>query len=83
MGGKTGFDPQYYEDKNTYVEDAAKCFTAHRRQIPCIDWHSDKKRIGNPTKLGWEAGPKVYLCDFCVVRSSVDTEKRHQAGEYE
>lgn len=82
IGGRTGFDPQYYEDKNTYVEDAVKCFDAHRRTIPCIDWHSDKKRIGNPTKLGWESGPKVYLCDFCPVRSTVDTSKRAKRGLY-
>jgi hypothetical protein len=48
--GTTGFTPSYYDVKNTLQEDASKCFTAHRRAVPCIDWHDSSKRIGAGTK---------------------------------
>lgn len=68
----TGLAPEYYASKNTFVEDANKCFIQHHRSIPCIDWHADRKRIGNPTKEGWREGRvKVYLCDFCPAASKV------------
>lgn len=79
-----GFVPSYYDSKNTFVEDANQCFVQHRRSIPCIDWHADRKRIGNPTKEGWREGRvKVFLCDFCPVASSVMQAKRSAAGQYD
>lgn len=79
-----GFVPSYYDTKNTYVEDAGKCHVQHNRQVPCIDWHADRKRIGNPTKQGWDEGKvKVYLCDFCPVASKVMEAKRLAAGQYD
>lgn len=47
--GTTGFTPGYYDVKNTLQEDAAKCFTAHRRQVPCIDWQDSSKILRAPT----------------------------------
>lgn len=80
----TGLESEFYAAKNTFQEDALKCYARHGRPSEgCIDWEDSKKRLGNPTKLGWTAGPKVYLCHFCPVRSWVDTEKRWKAGQYQ
>lgn len=79
-----GFVPEYYATKNTFVEDAVKCHDKHNRQVPCIDWRADHRRIGNPTKEGWREGRvKVYLCDFCPVASKVMEAKRAAAGQYD
>jgi hypothetical protein len=79
-GGTTGFDPEFYASKNTYQADAMACFNSHKRPAAgCIDWHNDDKRIGNPTKVGWQIGPKIYQCDFCPVRAWVD-KKKQDAG---
>jgi len=82
--GPLGLDPEFYASKNTFVEDANKCFVRHNRSIPCVDWKSDSKRIGNPTKKGWDAGQvKVYLCQFCPVASKVMEAQRLATGGYE
>ena len=76
-----GFVPEYYASRDTFKEDAIKCHIKHNRQIPCIDWHNEGKRIGNPTKQGWKEGRvKVYLCDFCPVAIVVEAKKREQSG---
>jgi hypothetical protein len=79
-----GFVPEYYASRSTFIEDANKCFVQHNRSIPCIDWQSDRKRIGNPTKEGWrEARVKVYLCHFCPVASKVMEARNEQLGRYD
>lgn len=79
----TGLDTEFYATKKTFEEDALKCYTAHHRpDADCGDYRNDKKRIGNPTKVGWELGMKVWLCDFCPVQSWVNTQERHQTGAY-
>lgn len=79
----TGLEGEYYAAKNTFEADAMKCYNQHRRPDEgCIDWKIEKKRLGNPTKIGWQAGPKVYLCDFCPVKSWVKTQERWQSGAY-
>lgn len=76
-----GFVPEYYASRDTFKEDAVKCHIEHNRQVPCIDWRVDRKRIGNPTKQGWSEGRvKVYLCDFCPVRTFVEAKKAEQGG---
>lgn len=45
----TGFTPDYYAARDNLKEDATKCFVAHHRAIPCIDWHEDSKRLRAPT----------------------------------
>lgn len=45
----TGFTPEYYEVKNTLMDDALKCHIRHNRQIPCIDWHDSSKLLNAPT----------------------------------
>lgn len=79
----TGLEGEYYATKCTYENDAMNCYSKHGRPTEgCIDWEDSKKRIGNPTKVGWQVGPKVYLCGFCPVKSWVDTQKRWKAGIY-
>lgn len=77
-----GFVPEYYATRDTFKEDAVKCHIQHNRQVPCIDWRVDRKRLGNPTKEGWREGRvKVYLCDYCPVRTFVEAKAREQAGD--
>lgn len=45
-----GFKPEVYMVKDTLKEDAVKCHQAHRRQVPCIDWKVDSKRLTAPTQ---------------------------------
>jgi hypothetical protein len=59
--------------KDTFLEDAQKCYSGHGRpKMGCIDYKDDKKRLGNPVK-NQHVG-KVYLCDFCVVHSFVTSQ---------
>lgn len=51
--GFTGFTPSYYDAKNTFKEDAMKCWTEHRRpglasSHLCSDYRNPNRRIGNP-----------------------------------
>ena len=76
----TGFHPEFYATKDTYAEDALRCYNLHRRPkgTDCIDWRDDRKRL---TPEHWE-GQHVYLCDFCPVASTVTTAIRWKAGMY-
>jgi len=80
--GSTGlavFGTNFNNVKMTFHEDAMKCFGEHNRpKGQCSDYKSEKKRLKPGTdkerrELGLgraEArGPKVYLCDFCPVKS--------------
>lgn len=79
---QTGFQGDYYDSKNTYQEDAMKCFRKHKRPEGfCIDWKSEKKRIGDPMKN--PMAPKVFLCDFCPVASTVMEAQRYEYGAYD
>lgn len=81
----TGLESEYYATKATFHDDALKCFAKHGRPelaVGCNDYRSDKKRLGNPSKMGWQVGPKVYLCQFCPYESEVVTAKRWEAGQY-
>ncbi len=93
--GYTGMEPEFYATQNTFQEDAAKCFNAHRRpQGGCIDYCIPSKRLGNSTltreeqKISKEAGFKprgaVYLCNFCVVEANyVQKKKWEKQGLYD
>lgn len=76
----TGFHPEFYATKDTYREDALRCYNLHRRPkgADCIDWKADNRRL---TPEGWK-GREVFLCHFCPVASSVVTEMRHKRGLY-
>lgn len=77
----TGFHPEFYATKDTYREDAIRCYNLHRRPkgADCIDWEEDNRRV---TPANW-AGSPVYLCHFCPVASAVTTAKRLLRGDYD
>jgi hypothetical protein len=69
-----GAKAEFASFKDTLVEDAGKCYSAHGRpKLGCVDYKDDKKRLGNPRTKSARAG-KIYLCDFCVVHSFVTSE---------
>lgn len=96
-GGSSGldeFDPEFYATRNTFQEDALKCYNAHLRPTDgCPDYNSPSKRLLPNTKedrkeLGLvdpakAPGPKNYLCQFCPVHSIVMQKKRALRGDYE
>ena len=77
----TGLHPEFYATKDTYKEDAMRCYNIHRRPqgTDCIDWHDDGRRV---TPSTWK-GREVYLCDFCPVASSVTTAQRKLLHMYD
>jgi hypothetical protein len=92
-GGLDELDPTYYATRSMFYEDAMKCFAKHLRpQDGCPDWKSDSKRlVPNTAAERKDAGlvspeksnaTKVYLCDFCPVKSNVLTKQRAAAGMY-
>lgn len=71
----------YYGTRDTYREDALKCFQRHHRpDAGCLDYQNPDKRIGNPTSEGWKTGPRVYACSFCPVQAWVDRKKLEETG---
>lgn len=78
----TGFHPEWYATKDTYQEDALRCYNLHRRPqgADCIDWHADYRRL---TPANYHGDQHVYLCDFCPVASSVKTAQRLVLGAYD
>ena len=92
-GGLDELDPTYYSTRSMFYEDAMKCYSAHLRpKAGCPDWKSESKRlVPNTAVERKEAGlvapeksnaTKVYLCDFCPVKSHVMTQQRAAAGMY-
>lgn len=88
--GHTGLDPDYYATKNTFQEDAHRCFAAHNRNPACSDYKTDSKRLTPGTAAERKAAglPKyrsprdMYVCHFCPVHSMVVTAAREKAGLY-
>lgn len=93
--GHTGLEPEFYETKNTFQDEAMKCFSAHMRpQNGCIDWKDKAKRLGNSMlddddrAVAKEHGLKrkraVYLCDFCPAKFNyVQKQAYSAAGLYD
>lgn len=84
-----GYPPEFYATKDTYREEAGKCFNRHSRpQDGCIDWEDRTKRLTDDewerrgADLGLDQKP-VYLCHFCPVASWVQTQKRFKRGDYD
>lgn len=87
-GGSAGideFDPEFYATRNTFQEDALKCYSAHLRPTDgCPDYNSPSKRLLPNTKADRKEvglvdpakapGPKTYLCQFCPVHSVVQSK---------
>jgi len=94
-GGSSGLDAfqtNFYSTKNQFAEDAMECFRDHLRpKGQCADYKSDKKLLKPDTdaerkeaglaKSG-KTGPKVYLCDFCPVKSFNMTQHNQEKGLY-
>jgi hypothetical protein len=76
MWSKTsGHDAEFDDARSTFYEDAGKCWAEkHNRPTFCGDYKTDKMRLPNPTKEGRRSQDprmKVFLCDFCIVRTNV------------
>jgi hypothetical protein len=95
-GGSAGldeFDPEFYATRNTFQEDALKCYDAHLRPTDgCPDYNSpakrllpntkdDRKEVGLPDPSR-APGPKSYLCQFCPIHSVVMQKQRALRGDY-
>jgi hypothetical protein len=85
----TGLPGEFYDVKNTFQEDALKCFAKHKRPIGyCIDWHAESKRLGRATPEGkaWQKqnqkAPQMHLCEFCPVATTVHVAQRAAKGAY-
>jgi hypothetical protein len=89
-GGETGLGSEFYDVKDTFVDDAQACFKAHLRNANCSDYKSNEKRLSPQTAAERKAAglPEyrtnndVYLCQFCPVHSLVVTAARKRAGLY-
>lgn len=97
-GGSEGLaeiDPDYYNTKMTFHEDAMKCWEAHSRPgdktVGCGDYQSESKRLLPNTEkerrdLGLpsaaDSGLKVYLCQFCPYQQRVVETNRFKQGMY-
>lgn len=92
-GGLDNLDKGYYETRATFYEDAMSCYAKHNRpQDSCPDYGNENKRlIPKTAELRKEVGlvapeksvsTRVYLCDFCPVKSNVMTKQRKAAGMY-
>ena len=93
-GGSRGLaevDETFYDSRSTFMEDAMKCYQAHRKPADgCPDWkHSSKLLVPNTVKErrkeGMEkyensAGAKTYLCQFCPVAIAVEKRKQTLLG---
>lgn len=95
-GGSEGLDvfqTKFYETKNQFAEDAMSCYATHMRpKGQCPDYKSDKKLLKPDTnaerkdaglgKYEKTSGPKVYLCDFCPVKSFNMAKHNAEKGLY-
>lgn len=96
-GGLTGFEAAYYHAKDTFKEDAFECWRQHNRDPACSDYKSEKKLLKPGAGSGTEAfdtsqdrkdlglsssRTKVYLCDFCPVKSLVQEAHFKKLGLY-
>lgn len=86
------FGTNYYETKSTFQEDALTCWGQHNRTKDCSDYKIDSKQLKPDTAkdrkdagLGrpGTTGPKVYLCDFCPVKSERQKFAFKEKGLYE
>lgn len=85
------FGTNFYDTKNNFSADAMNCWIReHNQTKDCGDYKHDKKRLKPGTSveraaLGLEkegTGPKVYLCDYCPVKSLVQEKAFKKKGLY-
>ena len=91
--GSSGLDvfgTKFYDTKSTFQQDAMNCFALHNRPVgQCGDYKSDKKILKPDTAkerkaegLAESKAPKVYLCDFCPVKSYNMKKYNQSKGAY-
>jgi hypothetical protein len=91
-GGISELDPDFYDTKSNFSEDALACYVRHLRpKGQCPDYMSDsKKLVPNTVKERREVGlpdPKdapnlPYLCQFCPVHVWNMTQANAAKGLY-
>lgn len=94
-GGSEGLDAyqtNFYATKNQFAEDAMSCYSDHLRpKGQCADYKSDKKLLKPDTDVerkeaglakAGTTGPKIYLCDFCPVKSFNMKKHNEEKGLY-
>ena len=75
--GLDAFGTNFYETKDTFSQDAMKCWQLHNRTTDCSDYKNDRKLLDAGTGKERKAEGlgkstiKVYLCDFCPVKMEV------------
>ena len=91
--GSTGLDAfgtNFYQTRMQFGEDAMTCYAQHNKpKGQCPDYKSEKKVLKPGTEkerkaegLGTPTGPKVYLCDFCPVKSFNMKKANESKGLY-
>ena len=84
-GEGEGFGQEFYDVKNTFSEDAMKCWRIdHNRTTDCQDYKTEPKRLipntqadrraeGLPSRAR-DIPTNMFLCDFCPYKSVVQTK---------
>jgi hypothetical protein len=85
--GLAAFSPGFYDVRDTFRDDALKCYHLHNRPTDgCPDYHADRKmllpdtaserkEIGLP-KPRKGTVPIHYLCDFCPLDGVIKAKQR-------
>jgi len=81
-------DSTFYDTRNTFAEDAMRCFAQHGRpQGQCPDFNSKKKRLVPKTQaerkdagLDMKSAPVIHLCSFCPVRMFNEMKHNEESG---
>lgn len=93
--GAEGLGSEAYAVRNTFQEEALKCFRAHSRpQDGCIDYKDRSKVLGNSIltddekreakKAGLKRTQMRFLCEFCPVHTNyVQKKKFEKQGLYD
>lgn len=86
--GHTGFDPEFYQARDTLKDDAMTCWKRHNRTVDCSDYKTRKMLLQPGTKAERKAEglpeyhSTTYVCSACPVDTLVTTAARKKAGMY-
>jgi hypothetical protein len=84
-----GLGDEFYAVKETFKEDAMRCWKQHNRTRNCDDFKSDAKRIVPDTKadrkdLGLAPmKSNRFVCEFCPVHAVMMQRMRADRGDYD